>query len=862
MAQHVSSNEVCMDPVVVLNAWNCTVGYYVKNPSTITGSKLVCPSCTQNTFGNPSVMGMPNNAHYTGPSPVISFDKCPWQCNTGLSQTLGFCYPGADCSVYSEPLQLYSTVRYCDIVSPSSCPSGYINIPASASVLTAHSTRFTALLMHNLANSTVSGAAGRQCIYTDADTGNLDGNFSTATFGTPLLAQQSGGSDLTVVFDNKYLVLKTINRTSQQVKTIAGGGGTTSIDGIGTNASFSNPTLHYFTPTTPPTEISTQIAVNHNATAALVWDNGLIRYVNLSTGKVTTICGQSNTFGYAEGTGANVLYQAVSSISLSPDASFALIVDYSHTLRYLNISTKTSSLLAGYPNVFSSIDGIGILAYFCFSRSVAVSNNGKFALVGDCGDPTFYVNGISNGYPTIRYVDIVTGTVTTIGGDWEFPGHVDSIVLIDGVINSESSELWCPIAITIASDDSYALFLDNVNFALRTIDLTTYQITTLDKLATSYDTLTNTSFPTSISNVIGSGNAKMSPTCQPCPAGTYQNNSACTPCAPGTYSHSGASQCTQCPPGSAGSSPTGGSNACVQCSAGTYNAGLAACTPCAPGTYSSSGASQCTPCAPGYTASSPTGGSNACVQCSAGTYNAGSGGACTPCTPGTYSSPGAAQCTPCAAGTYDTSLTGGSNTCTSCSAGTYNTGLGNMVGTPSANVQSIAATVTGLPVPLNAGDYCSYPVADAYPVEIAANNAASASMACNNAQCPWPVGQYCQFSSYVPPNKYYWHCIGGCSQTNRCLNIYNASYTGPGTTSPDSCPYQCNPGFNNATLVPSLGFVCSAQPPCAQCPAGTYSDSPGATVCKNCPTSSSCSNGYYLSGCGGSSAGSCVRCTN
>ena len=823
LIQRANSIGICMDNSVVFSAWNCSVGYYVPNANSIPQSKLVnntltwdqCSACTQNPIGYMSVSGMPTKAYYTGPSPVISFDKCPWKCNQGLSQTLGFCYPGANCADPTQTQQLYSTVRNCDVVS--SCPPGYFTIPASANILSAHSNRFTGLLIHNLANSTVAGAVGRQCLSTVGytgivyDAGNLDGNFSTASFGVPMLAQQSGESDLAVVFDTEYLVLKTINRTSQQVKTIAGGGGTTSIDGIGTNASFSNPTKFYYTPTTPSTIISAQIAVNHNATAALVWDSGLIRYVNLSTGKVTTICGQSKKYGYAEGTGANVLYRAVSSISLSPDASFALILDVSCTLRYLNISTKTSSLLAGNPYVFSSIDGIGAQVYFCYPRSVAVSNNGKFALVGDCGDPTFSDGGTLIGYPTIRYVDIATGTVTTIGGSWDNPGHVDSVVLLNGVINSANPALWCPLAITIASDDSYALFLDNVNFALRTIDLTTYKITTLDKLATSYDTVTNSSFPTSISNIIGRGNAKMSPTCQPCPAGTYQTNSVCTPCAPGTYSSSGASQCTQCPPGSTGSSPTGGSNACVQCSAGTYNAGLSTCTPC---------------------------------------------------TPGTYSPPGASQCTPCAAGTYDTSLTGGSNTCMQCSAGTYNTGLGNMVGTPSASVWPSLDTYTGLPVPLNSGDYCYHPIADDYLTEIAPDNVTSASMACNTATCPWPVGQFCKFWAFVSPNYYYWHCIGGCTETKRCLNIYNASYTGPGTSTPDSCPYQRNPGFNNATLVPSLGFVCSAHPPCAQCPAGTYSDIPGATVCKNCPTGSSCSKGYFLSGCGGSNAGSCVRCTN
>jgi len=89
-----------------------------------------------------------------------------------------------------------------------------------------------------------------------------------------------------------------------------------------------------------------------------------MRYVNFSTNEVSTVVGQSGVFGYSEGIGSDVLYSAVSAISLSPDASFALVVDNSQAVRYLNISHKTSSFLAGKVGKLSSINGVGSNALF------------------------------------------------------------------------------------------------------------------------------------------------------------------------------------------------------------------------------------------------------------------------------------------------------------------------------------------------------------------------------------------------------------------------------------------------------------------------------------------------------------------
>jgi hypothetical protein len=846
------ASRPCLSNSTFFNLWNCTVGEYLplgySMPSVTLNVKEKCPTCFQPQLGTVSFVGRPTNSYYTGPSPASTFDKCPWKCNAGLRPGLGFCYPGADCSDPLQQQQQYSTVRTC--VSTSPCQAGLAPVPPTASILTAHAVRFSGLLIHNLANSTVSGVVGLQCvtdtalnpIWTPAyeaavsddlyDGGNLDGNFGTASFGTPLLAQQSGGSDLTAVFDIKYRVLKTINRTSQQVQTIAGGGGVTSIDGIGTSASFSTPVAYHYFPVTSHFKkaVSAQLAVNHNATAALVFDYGLMRFVNFSTGEVRTIAGQSGVSGYSEGIGSQVLYGSVSGISLSPDASFALVIDLSCTVRYLNISTGQSSFLAGRLNLFSSIDGIGSNAYFYYPSSIAISNDGKFALIGDCGDPALDSSGIKLGFPTIRHVNISTGAVRTIGGRWNRRGLIDSDVYVGGSMTVNNPHMWCPIAITIAEDDSYAVFLDYTNYALRTIDLVTFKITTLDKLASDIDTRVTNSFPTSISNIFGSGDSKMSVSCQPCPAGSYFVPNGCELCPPGTFSAAGATVCTAC----------------------------------AGGKYSFSR------------------GSSECLPCTAGTYSVLS--SCAPCLPGTFSAAGASQCTPCAAGTYDTSTSGGSTQCQSCSPGTYNTGLGNLVGVPSTSVWSGPDNNESTVGPLTVwpGTYCHrlYAVEEQYQIKTTNPNS-FVEMACNNVRCPWPEGPFCRRLAVISPTEQYWICAPGCDETRRCLYLNNAFYTGPGTTTDDSCPVQCNPGFTSMVKVPSVSISCSVQPPCAQCAEGKFSPL-GATVCSSCTacpdgkynsgcTASSggsclecpaCNNGFYPTGCGGSNPGECAMCTN
>ena len=523
-------------------------------------SKATIASCGPGNVLNPTAgcfsaadyaSYLPANAHYTTASPVILIGSfCPWACNTGYFNGLSTCLPGTNCEQEVLP---YTVISSC-VRAPITCsPGQYISYPSTTVPFT--NNQVTSLFVVSMTTFQTSSIVGRQCDvsgFSDNITnfGSLAGVLDNASFGLPMVAQQSGGSDLFLVYDQLYHVLMTVNRTTGRVSYLAGNKPNghmgrmvtlNAVDGVGTHASFGNVQLASF---------------SHSNNAALVFDRGLMRYINMSNGNVTTIVGTLDTYGYAEGVGPQVRYYQVTAMSLSPDGAFALVVDFSMTVRYLNISSATSSFLVGHAGFYGSADGVGTNAYMFYTQAIAVSNSGEFALTGDCANPAYtFASPLSpHGYPTIRYVNISAGSLTTIAGKWYHFGFVDGV--------GQAAYMYCPNIITIASDDSYAVFLDYYNFAVRTLNLSTYAVRTL------YVSAGELQFFTSMGNIAGTfGNADMLPSCQPCAAGKYASalTTSCTACPLHATSNAGQGVCT--------------------CNAGYYGNGSSckACTVCRKG---------------------------------------------------------------------------------------------------------------------------------------------------------------------------------------------------------------------------------------------------------------------------------------
>ena len=146
-------------------------------------------------------------------------------------------------------------------------------------------------------------------------------------------------------------------------------------------------------------------------------------------------------------------------------------------------------------------------------------------------------------------------------------------------------------------------------------------------------------------------------TCDPCPAGFFQDTPGqafCTPCPVGRFASGTAqTECQECPVGSAQSS-TGGTS-CPLCGPGEYQdtTGAALCKLCDPGSFqANSGQTECTLCSPGKFQSDA--GQAQCIDCAAGTFQSNAGAAfCVDCPAGRFQDDkGSLFCEDCPAGTY------------------------------------------------------------------------------------------------------------------------------------------------------------------------------------------------------------------
>ena len=116
------------------------------------------------------------------------------------------------------------------------------------------------------------------------------------------------------------------------------------------------------------------------------------------------------------------------------------------------------------------------------------------------------------------------------------------------------------------------------------------------------------------------------------------------------------------------------------------------------------------------------------------------------------------------------------------------------------------------------------------------------------ADCPWLLGTDCYSTrdAFQESNvNVAYHCSSGCILKALCTPIPNATFTGPGTGI-DDCPFECKYG-----LTPS-GRSCIV--PCPN--KNQYRLNNVCTDCQICP-----GIGVYNKGCGGTSNGTCTKCS-
>lgn len=167
---------------------------------------------------------------------------------------------------------------------------------------------------------------------------------------------------------------------------------------------------------------------------------------------VSTFAGMSP--GSMDGTGTAASFNQI--YAITTDRSNLYVADYrDSTIRKVVIATGEVSTLAGTAGVSGSTDGVGLAA--TFNHPTGITTDGMNLFVADSGNYT------------IRKIEIISGSVTTIAGTAGNHGSEDG--------TGSSARFYYPSGIT--TDGSNLYVADNNNFTIRKIVIATGEVTTL-----------------------------------------------------------------------------------------------------------------------------------------------------------------------------------------------------------------------------------------------------------------------------------------------------------------------------------------------------------------------------------------------
>lgn len=142
------------------------------------------------------------------------------------------------------------------------------------------------------------------------------------------------------------------------------------------------------------------------------YGNHTIRMIDISTGSTSTIAGLQNNPGSIDGTFMGAQFNHP--IDLTTDGTNLYVSDTNnHTIRKIVIATGVVTTLAGSAGISGAADGSGIAARF--NKPGGITNDGTNLYVADWGNYT------------IRKIVIATGVVTTIAGQAGISGATNGI---------------------------------------------------------------------------------------------------------------------------------------------------------------------------------------------------------------------------------------------------------------------------------------------------------------------------------------------------------------------------------------------------------------------------------------------------
>jgi hypothetical protein len=234
--------------------------------------------------------------------------------------------------------------------------------------------------------TTVAGAVGQGI--------SVDGIGTAAHFMRPHGVASDGAGKIYVADDNDCTIRQLVVATGAMT-TVAGGHlSIGNVDGVGAAARF-----RY------PRGVASDGAGNLYVADQL---NAVVRKIALATGEVSAFAGNGSGV-ILDGIGTAAGFRIP--LLVAADGAGNLYVADSNVVRKIVIATRAVTTLAGNPNTFTTVDGVGTAASFGVVSGI----------VYDAGE--LYVSDND----TIRKIDVATGAVTTFAGSAGSPGSTDGI---------------------------------------------------------------------------------------------------------------------------------------------------------------------------------------------------------------------------------------------------------------------------------------------------------------------------------------------------------------------------------------------------------------------------------------------------
>lgn len=192
--------------------------------------------------------------------------------------------------------------------------------------------------------------------------------------------------------------------------------------------------------------------------------NSTIRKIVIATGAVTTLAGKAGIFGSTDGIGTAATFSEPESITT--DGTNLYVADYgNYTIRKIVLATGAVTTIAGSAGSPGSLDGVGSTARF---KSIGgITTDGTNLYVTESG-AFLGVNNFSEA-GAVRKIVIATGAVSTLAGSGTQAGAVDGI--------GATAQFHQPMGIT--TDGTFLYVVDRMNYMIRKIVISTGAVTTI-----------------------------------------------------------------------------------------------------------------------------------------------------------------------------------------------------------------------------------------------------------------------------------------------------------------------------------------------------------------------------------------------